>query len=56
MKKIVVLSDTHGYIDTQIMKFVKQADEVWHVGDIGAIEVIDALKKVKPLMLKYLQV
>lgn len=53
MKKIVVLSDTHGYIDNQIMKFVKQADEVWHVGDIGDIEVIDTLKKVKPLRAVY---
>lgn len=53
MIKIVVLSDTHSYIDNQIMKFVKQADEVWHVGDIGAIEVIDALKKVKPLRAVY---
>ena len=31
------------------MKFVKLADEVWHVGDIGSLEVIDALKKAKPL-------
>lgn len=49
MKKIVVLSDTHGYIDNQILKFVKLADEVWHVGDIGSLEVIDALKLLKPL-------
>ncbi len=53
MKKIVVLSDTHSYIDKQILKFVKQADEVWHVGDIGSIEVADALKKIKPLRAVY---
>lgn len=53
MKKIVVLSDTHGYIDNQILKFVKLSDEVWHVGDIGSLEVIDTLKVLKPLRAVY---
>jgi len=49
MKKILLLSDTHSFIDDQILKFVKQADEVWHAGDIGDLEVTDTLKKLKPL-------
>jgi putative phosphoesterase len=49
MKKILLLSDTHSFIDAQILKFVKQADEVWHVGDIGDLKVTDAIKKLKPL-------
>ncbi len=49
MRKILLLSDTHNYIDDQILKFVKQADEVWHAGDIGSLEVTDALKNIKPL-------
>ena len=49
MKKILLLSDTHGYIDNQILKFVKQADEVWHAGDIGNLNVTDTIKKLKPL-------
>lgn len=53
MKKILLLSDTHSYIDDQILKFAKQVDEVWHVGDIGSFEVIDALKKLKPLRAVY---
>lgn len=53
MKKILLLSDTHGYIDDQILKFVKLVDEVWHVGDIGSFEVVDALKKLKPLRAVY---
>jgi putative phosphoesterase len=53
MKKIVLLSDTHGFIDNQILKFVKQADEVWHAGDIGSLEVVDAIKKLKPLRAVY---
>lgn len=49
MKKILLLSDTHSYIDDQILKFVKQADEVWHAGDIGDLNVTDTIKKIKPL-------
>ena len=49
MKKILLLSDTHSFIDAQILKFVKQADEVWHVGDIGDLHVTDTIKKLKPL-------
>ncbi len=53
MKKILLLSDTHGFIDEQILKFVKQADEVWHAGDIGDINVIDTILKIKPVRAVY---
>lgn len=53
MKKVLLLSDTHSFIDAQILKFVKQADEVWHAGDIGNLEVTDTLKKYKPLRAVY---
>ena len=49
MTKILLLSDTHSFIDEQILKYVKQADEVWHAGDIGDLKVTDAIKKIKPL-------
>ena len=53
MIKILLLSDTHSYIDDDILKYVKQADEVWHAGDIGDLEVTDAIKKLKPLRAVY---
>ena len=53
MKKILLLSDTHSYIDDKILKYVKQADEVWHVGDIGDLNVTDAIKALKPLRAVY---
>ncbi len=49
MKKILLLSDTHSYIDDHILGHAQQADEVWHAGDIGDLKVTDALKKIKPL-------
>jgi len=53
MKKIVLLSDTHSFVDEQILKYVRQADEVWHAGDIGAIAVADTLQKETPLRAVY---
>jgi putative phosphoesterase len=49
MRKILLLSDTHGHIDEGILKYVEQADEVWHAGDIGDLNVTDQIKALKPL-------
>ena len=48
--KILLLSDTHGYIDDVIIKYAMKADEVWHAGDFGSIEVSDQLAACKPLI------
>ncbi len=53
MKKILLLSDTHSHMDETILKYVKQADEVWHAGDIGNLEVTDTIKSLKPLRAVY---
>ena len=53
MTKILLLSDTHSFIDDQILKYVKLADEVWHAGDIGDLKVTDTIKKLKPLRAVY---
>ncbi|WP_158962736.1 metallophosphoesterase family protein [Myroides fluvii] len=53
MKKILLLSDTHSCMDESILKYVKQADEVWHAGDIGNIQVTDEIKKHAPLRAVY---
>jgi len=53
MKKILLLSDTHGYIDDQIIKYIKQVDEVWHAGDIGDVKVTDTIKKYAVLRAVY---
>ncbi|UPT71244.1 MAG: metallophosphatase family protein [Flavobacterium sp. JAD_PAG50586_2] len=53
MKKILLLSDTHSYLDEKILKYVRQADEVWHAGDIGDLNVTDTLKSIKPLRAVY---
>lgn len=53
MTKILLLSDTHSYIGEDILKYVKQSDEVWHAGDIGDLKVTDSIKTLKPLRAVY---
>ncbi|MCA6422871.1 MAG: metallophosphoesterase family protein [Flavobacterium sp.] len=53
MKKILLLSDSHSHIDDTILKYVNQADEVWHAGDIGDLNVTDSIGKIKPLRAVY---
>lgn len=53
MIKILLLSDTHSYMDDTILKYVHMADEVWHAGDIGNLEVTNSIKKIKTLRAVY---
>ena len=53
MKKILLLSDTHGHLDERILKYAGEADELWHAGDIGTTAVSDNLKKITPLKAVY---
>ncbi len=51
--KILLLSDTHSYIDDRILEYASKADEVWHAGDIGDLKVTDELSKVSKLRAVY---
>ena len=53
MKRILLLSDTHSYIDDRILNYASEADQIWHAGDIGNLEVTDALAAVAPLRAVY---
>lgn len=48
MKRIGLLSDTHGYWDERYLKYFEECDEIWHAGDIGAKDVMDRLMEFKP--------
>lgn len=53
MKRIGLLSDTHGYIDQGIKKHFANCDEIWHAGDIGNVNVSDTLSAWKPYRAVY---
>lgn len=47
--KIGLLSDTHSYLDDQILRLLSDRDEIWHAGDFGNIDVADRLMEIAPL-------
>jgi len=53
MQKILLISDTHSYLDPKLFKYIETVDEVWHAGDIGIISVCQEIEKLKPLNAVY---
>ena len=53
MTQIVLLSDTHHTLDERFFAHFEKADEIWHAGDIGSLEITDALKKYAPIQAVY---
>lgn len=53
MKKIGLISDTHGTLSNRLFRFFENVDEVWHAGDIGNTETADKLSALKPLRAVY---
>ena len=49
MKKIGILSDTHGYWDDRYATHFAGCDEIWHAGDIGTDEVLERLNAIAPV-------
>lgn len=47
--KIGLLSDTHDYVDDQILRHLAGRDEIWHAGDFGTAKVAERLSEVAPL-------
>jgi len=41
--RVVLLSDTHGFVEPFIQALARSADWVVHAGDIGGWEVIEAI-------------
>lgn len=46
MKRIGLLSDTHGYMDDRMLHHLSNCDEIWHAGDIGSDEVMKPLHEL----------
>jgi len=49
MKRIGILSDTHGALPVAYIDFFADVDEIWHAGDIGNLEVAEQLQAFKAL-------
>jgi putative phosphoesterase len=49
MKKIGLISDTHGFLDDSVFKHFENCDEIWHAGDFGTLDLAMKLRAFKPL-------
>lgn len=52
MRRIGLLSDTHGYLDENVFKHFSGCDEIWHAGDFGDIALAERLEKQSGLPVK----
>ncbi len=50
MLKIGLISDTHGYLDPEVIDYFTGVDEIWHAGDFGNIDIVNELQKIAPLL------
>lgn len=46
MKRIGILSDTHGHWDDRYCEYFKDCDEIWHAGDIGDYAIVEKLQEI----------
>ena len=53
MRRIGLLSDTHGYWDERYARYLAECDEIWHSGDIGSPELAKRLNEIRPLKAVY---
>lgn len=53
MKRIGLISDTHGYWDEKFEHYFRDCDEIWHAGDIGSTLVAEKFEEMKPFRAVY---
>ncbi len=50
MAYIGLISDTHGYFDEKMRRFLEPVDVVWHAGDFGDGLTMQEIAAFKPLV------
>jgi len=49
LMRIGLISDTHGLLRPEALKFLRGADHIIHAGDIGAPEILEQLEELAPV-------
>ena len=47
-RRIFVLADTHNRLPETVKEIAKDADEIWHLGDVCAETILDELRAIGP--------
>ena len=48
LRHVFVLADTHNRLPDQVKKMAKNADEIWHLGDVCAETILEELRAIGP--------
>src|SRR3954447_8321337 len=46
--RVFALADTHNKLPANVVNLARQADEIWHLGDVCAEIILDELRSVGP--------
>ena len=46
--RVFVLADTHNHLPAKIEALAEGADEIWHLGDVCALSVLQTLEQIGP--------
>jgi putative phosphoesterase len=46
--RVFVLADTHNHLPEKVSEIAKDADEIWHLGDVCAESILDELRALGP--------
>ena len=49
--RIFVLADTHDRLPENVSEIAKDADEIWHLGDVCAEAILDELRAIGPTVI-----
>ena len=47
-QRVFVLADTHNRLPESVKEMAKDADEIWHLGDVCAETILDELQAIGP--------
>src|SRR5439155_17711394 len=50
LRRIGVISDTHGLLRPEALRALRGVDLIVHAGDVGSAEVLDALRAIAPVV------
>ncbi|BBA35924.1 uncharacterized protein sS8_3993 [Methylocaldum marinum] len=50
MRRIGVISDTHGLVRPEVITALRGSELILHAGDIGRPQVLDALRRIAPVV------
>src|SRR5213080_1018425 len=49
--RIFVLADTHNRLPESVREMAKDADEIWHLGDVCSVTILDELRAIGPAVI-----